>query len=164
MMRYILIIFLSGLIAYSCVKAKTKDPVPVIEFKDFQHAQKSEFTGQDTALLALGYEDGDGDIFLDNTSQGPNVIFIPFFYNTTTAKFDIAKDPITKDTFRISNTIVQPDGGYYKGKSIKGDIYIPLREYRLSDAQKILKFTGFVIDAKGHRSNSVASPVYTLNF
>jgi len=163
-MRFILIIFLSGLIAYSCVKAKTKDPTPVIEYKDLLHRQKSEFTGQDTAVLQLGYEDGDGDIFADNSSQGPNIVFIPFFYNSGTGKFDIAKDPITKDTFRISNTIVQPDNGYYKGKSIKGDIYIPLREYRLTDAQKIIKFTGFVVDLKGHRSNIVASPVYTLDY
>ncbi|PBQ33247.1 hypothetical protein CNR22_16185 [Sphingobacteriaceae bacterium] len=141
-----------------------QDPVPVIEYKDLLHAQKSEFTGRDTAVLSLGYEDGDGDIFMDNNTQGPNVIFIPFFYNTATGKFDVDKDPITQDTFRITNTIVQPDNGYYKGKSIKGEIFIPLREFRINDAQKIIKFTGFVIDLKGHRSNSVASPVYTLNF
>lgn len=163
-MRFILIIFLTALIGFACVKAKTKNPIPVIGYEELSHLQKSEFTGQDTALLSLSYEDGDGDIFTDNSSQGPNVIFIPFYYNTGTGKFDIAKDPITNDTFRITNTIVQPDNGYYKGKSIKGEISIPLREYRLSDSQKIFKFTGFVIDLKGHRSNIVASPVYTVNF
>lgn len=163
-MRYILIIFLCGLIAYSCVKSKTKDSTPVIEFKDFMHAQKSEATGRDTAVFALGYEDGDGDIFLDNSDQGPNVIFTPYFYDTATGKFYTEMDIITKDTFRLPSKVLQPDNGYYKGKSIKGEIFIPLREYRISDNQKILKFKGFVIDVKGHKSNVVSSPVYTLNF
>ena len=163
-MRFIPIIFLMSLLGFACVKPKTKNPVPAITYEDLAYRQKSPFTGQDTAVLVLGYEDGDGDIFVDNISQGPNVIFIPFFYNTTTGKFDITKDPITQDTFRITNTIKQPDNSYYKGKSIKGSIYIPLREYRSNDQQKIIKFTGFVTDVKGHKSNVVASPVYTLNY
>jgi len=163
-MRFILLIFLIGLLGFSCVKPRTKNPVPVIEYKEMYHMQKSELTGQDTAVMVIGYEDGDGDIFVDNTSQGPNLIFIPFFYNPATDKFEIERDPITLDTFRITNTIKQPDNGYYKGKSIKGEIYIPLREYRLNDQKKIIKFTGFVSDVKGHKSNIVASPVYTLNY
>lgn len=163
-MRFIIGIFLVVVIGFSCVKPKTKDPVPVISYKEMYYMKKSEFTGQDTAVMVLEYEDGDGDIFVDSYSQGPTVIFIPFFYNTTSSKFEIAMDPITKDTFRITNTIKQPEGGYYKGKSIKGEIFIPLREYRPDDSKKILKFTGFITDAKGHKSNVVASPIYTLNY
>jgi hypothetical protein len=163
-MRFILLIFLVTLIGFSCAKPKTKNIVPAIEYKDLQHAQKSEFTGQDTAVLVLSYEDGDGDLFVDLVTQGPNLIFTPYFFNSAKGRFDIEKDPITADTFRITSTIKQPDDGYYKGKSIKGEIYIPLREYRLNDQAKIIKFTGFMIDLKGHRSNTVSSPVYTLNF
>jgi hypothetical protein len=163
-MRLIVIIFLANLIGFSCVKPKTKNIVPSIEFKNLLHAQKSEYTGQDTAVLVLGYEDGDGDLFVDLVSQGPNLIFTPFFFNTAKGSFDIEKDPVTLDTFRITSSIKQPDDGYYKGKSIKGEIYIPLREFRLNDQAKIIKFTGFMIDTKGHKSNLVTSPVYTLNF
>ena len=163
-MRFILIIFLSTLIGFSCVKPKTKDPTPIIEFRELYHVQKSEFTGQDTAVMLLGYEDGDGDIFLDNSAQGPNVSFIPFFYNATTGKFDIEIDIQTNDTFRINSFILQPDNGYYKGKSIKGEIFIPMSQFRPNDQVKMIKFTGYVIDVKGHKSNIVASPVYTLNF
>lgn len=164
LMRFILIIFLAGLFGFSCVKPQTKDPVPFITFKDFTNARKSEFTGQDTAVFVLGYEDGDGNLFVDNSSQGPNLIITPYFYNKTTGKFVGEIDLITKDTFRIPNSIVQPDNGYYKGKSIKGEIFIPMREFRLNDSTKILKFSCFMQDTKNNKSNVVASPAYTLNF
>jgi hypothetical protein len=164
MKGFISLIFLISLLAFACVKRKTKNPIPAIVYKDLYNLQKSQYTGQDTAVMILGYEDGDGDIFMDNTNQGPNFIFIPYFYNADLQEFEIELDPITQDTFRITNTIRQPDNGYYKGKSIKGEIMVPLREYRPNDQKKILKFTGYVVDVKGNRSNIVSSPVYTLNF
>ncbi|WP_317896586.1 hypothetical protein [Aurantibacillus circumpalustris] len=164
MTRFITIIFLIGLFSFSCVKPKTENPVPVIEFEDLLHLQKSEFTGSDTAVMSLKYEDGDGDIFLDDNSNGPNVIFTPFFFNTATKKFDFTKDPITLDTLRITAFVKQPDDGYYKGKSIKGNIYVPMRQYRTGDSIKIIYLRGLVIDSKGNKSNTVTSPTYTLNF
>lgn len=163
-MRFLLLIFLLVALGYSCIKKKTKDPVPYIEFIDFLKAGKSVYTGSDTALIYITYEDGDGDLFTDKRSEGPNFIFTPYFYNSLTDKFYVEFDPITKDTFRITNTILQPDNGYYKGKSIKGEIFVPLNQYRPSDAVKILKFTGFMIDMQQHKSNVVSSPAYTLNF
>lgn len=165
MMRFIIIIFLIAVFGFACVKPKTKNPVPVIEFTELGHAQKSEFTNKDTAVLTISYEDGDGDLLLDNVAEGPNIIFTPYFYNSTTNKFEIAVNPvIPTDTIRILASITQPDNGYYKGKSIKGNIYIPMSEFRPSDSYKIVKFTGFAIDVKKHQSNIVTSPVYTLNF
>jgi hypothetical protein len=167
MMRFTLIIFLIGLIAFSCVKPNSTNPIPVIEYKGLTNLGKAYSGSQpprDTAVMIIGYQDGDGDLFADNSSQGPTFAFIPFYFNTTTKKFAVQIDPITLDTQRITNTIRQPDNGYYKGKSIKGDIYIPMSQYRPNDSAKVIKFTGFMIDTKGHRSNVVSSPVYTLDF
>lgn len=163
-MRFVLIIFSVALLSFACVKRQSKNPIPVIEYRELASAGKVAGTQRDTALLVLGYEDGDGDLFLDYTAQGPNVVFIDWHYDAALGKFEIDIDPITQDTHRITASIKQPDDGYYKGKSIKGEIYIPMSQFRTSDDIKILKFTGFMIDVKGHRSNSVASPVYTLNF
>lgn len=163
-MRHLLFIFLISGLAYSCVKQQTKDPIPLIEFKDFLNPGKSPYTQRDTALIYITYQDGDGDLFTDTRNEGPNFIFTPYFYNTNTNQFYVEIDPITNDTFRITNTILQPDNGYYKGKSIKGEIFVPLNQFRKNDAVKILKFKGFMIDMKAHKSNVVSSPVYTLNF
>lgn len=162
-MHKLLFIFLSLFLGYACIKQKSKDPVPLIEWKDFQKAGKSPYTGSDTALIYITYQDGDGDLFTDTRGEGPNFIFTPYFYNTNKNQFEVVFDPITLDTFRITNTIVQPDV-YYKGKSVKGEIFVPLNEFRPNDDVKILKFTGFMIDMKDHKSNVVSSPVYTLNF
>ena len=164
MARFITIIFLSTVFSFSCVKKKTTDPVPAIEFEDLFHVQKSEFTGSDTAVMSLKYEDGDGDIFLDNSNNGPNVIFTPFYFNTATNKLDVSYYPGTTDTLRITASVRQPDNGYYKGKSIKGNIYIPMTQYRPNDNAKIIMLKGFVVDSEGNKSNTVTSPSYTLNF
>jgi len=163
-MRFIVIILLVFVVGFSCVKPKTKNPIPAIEFQDVYYLKKSEFTNKDTAVLKISYEDGDGNLFVDNTSDGSNIIFTPYIFDALTNKFVGQIHPITRDTLRISNTIKQPDNGYYKGKSIKGDIYMPMSEYRLNDNIKMIMFTGFVIDMKNNKSNVVSSPVYTLNY
>lgn len=164
MTRVLAFIFLIVLLGNSCIKKKTKDPVPVIEFLDFLNPGKSASTGRDTALIHISYEDGDGDLFTDFKTDNNNFIFTPFYFNTSTNQFYVVIDPITNDTTRISYTIVQPDNGYYKGKSIKGEIFVPLNQFRPNDDVKILKFKGFMVDMSGHKSNVVESPTYTLNF
>lgn len=161
-MRFILIIFSVGLVAFSCVKQKTSNPIPLIEFEDVYHLQKSEYTGSDTGLLTIKYEDGDGDLFLDGASDGPNIIFTPYYFDTITNKFTVTF--FGPDTIKILGFVLQPDDGYYKGKSIKGAVYIPMRQYRPNDSAKQIYFTGFAIDKKGNKSNIVTSPIYTLNF
>jgi len=119
--------------------------------------------------LVLSYEDGDGDLFLDDVANGPNLIFTAYYFNKSKNVFDAPHLPnpppnTLDDTLKYSASIIQPNNGYYKGKSIKGDIYVPLNEFRPDDNQKIIKFRGFMQDAKGHNSNWFSSPTITLNF
>jgi hypothetical protein len=161
-MRQLPVILLVSLIAFSCVKQNTKNPKPVIEFIDFANAGKSKFSNGDTAVMVIGYQDGDGDLFVNSNDDDINIVFTPYAPNND-GKFTAIFNPAINDTFRITNKIKQPDNGYYKGKSIKGQIYMPLKEYRTAD-KKILKFVGFMIDMKKNKSNVVTSPTYTLNF
>ncbi len=147
---------------YSCVKPTSEDPVPVLEFKDFKAGRVGT---RDTAVLLLGYEDGDGDLFVDLNEQGPNLILTPYMYSATKKQFLAGFDRvITNDTFRIPITVKQPADGYYKGKAIKGEITIPLTEFRSGDSVKIFKYTFFMKDLKQHYSNTVATPVYSVDF
>lgn len=167
-MRFLLIIFSVLMIGFACVKPQTKNPVPVIAFKELANLKKvptgSQGGMRDTAVLVISYEDGDGDLFLDNAAQGPNFIFTPYFYNEVTNRFQGIFNTETADTHVIASFIMQPDKGYYKGKSIKGEIFIPLTEYRPNDDAKIIKIKGFAIDVKGNKSNIISSPAYTLNY
>jgi hypothetical protein len=160
-MRYLTIIFLVCFAAYACKKRPTKNPIPVLEFKNFEAFHINE---GDSAVLTIGYEDGDGDIFTENSATAPNLFITPYFYDETTNKFQGMIDPITNDTFMISYKVRQPDNGYYRGKSIKGDVIVPMKQFRLDDEQKILKYTVYMVDMAGNTSNQVTSNTYTLNF
>ena len=160
-MRTIALI-VSGLLLFACVKKPSTSPVPTIEYIDFQAKQVS---GHDTAGMVIGYEDGDGDIFRDLTVNGPNFIATFYYFNNGTKTFKpIFPDPITQDTFRIVQTVLQPKDGNYKGKAVKGEIYIPMSTFRSADSVKRFKYTIYMVDEGGHVSNRVTTPEFTVNF
>jgi hypothetical protein len=162
-MGRLLIFLLPFLLLAACVKQNNNNPVPVLEFRDFENPHKTA-TGSDTAVMVIGYEDGDGDLFVDRSTQAPNFFFTTLYQEPGSSTFTVTIDPITNDTLRFSTKIYQPDNGYYKGKSIKGEIYVPLKEFRPNNKVKVVKFFGYMADTKGHRSNTFVSPVYTLTF
>ena len=158
-MRYFCIIFLVGCFAFACVKSKSKDPIPTLEFKEFQNMQKlpgGSLGARDTGALVVSYTDGDGDLFVNTSTDASNLVIKYFNFITDSNKFvQVSVE---------AKQIKQPDNGYYKGKSIKGDIYIPIREYRKSDAIKLIKVEVFMVDMKSHQTNIVTSPTYTINY
>lgn len=165
-MRFFLIIFCSALLGFACIKPKSKNPVPVIEFKDFNAWLVN---GHDTAVMVLGYEDGDGDIFRDANVNGPNLIGTFYYLNSATNQFTAIKDIITNDTARITQTILQPsviyeDVSSYRGKSVKGEMYLPWSPFRSGDTVKVFKYTLFIVDEAGNKSNIVTTPTFTVNF
>lgn len=137
-MRFLIIIsiFVFG---FSCVKPKTTDPVPVISFKQVQGdanevgganvvwstnktVSKKQYTSKatqsDTALLVIGFEDGDGDLFRDSRSDNANLVYTVYAYDAATQQFTVNGNPNPA-------TVVQPADGYYKGKSVQGEIGLP---------------------------------------
>lgn len=152
-MRFPLIIILTGLFAFSCIKKTPKDPVPGLEYKDFK-AWKEGL--RDTAVMTLTYVDNDGDLFRNATSDGPNTILRTFVFNTDSNKF--VKDQT------LSYAIIQPGDGFYKGKSIQGDIIIPFGQFRPNNTVKQIRFEVFMVDMKDNKSNVVSTPQFSLNF
>jgi len=139
----------------ACVKPVSSDPHPRLEYKNAYNFALTP-AGNDTAVVVFGYEDGDGNLFVDDYSQDANVIVTTKYYNSDSAKFLVDKS--------FSNKIKQPDNGYYKGKAIKGEVYMPLLQYRSSNTRKIIMFELFMVDRGKNKSNVVTSPSYTLNF
>jgi len=160
-MRIFLFILFISLIAFACVKKPTTSPIPTIEYVDFQ---ATKVNGNDTAVMVIGYEDGDGDIFRDVTLHGPNIVGTFYYLNSATKQFTGIKDFITNDTARITQTVVQPKDASYKGKSVKGKIYLPWSPFRSGDSVKIFKYTLFVVDESGNKSNIITTPNFTINF
>jgi hypothetical protein len=157
-MRFLIAIFLVSGIFASCVKKTSKDPVPQIEFLSAGDMYLTK-SGNDTAIFVIHYEDGDGDLFVDNNDQGQNLFITTYYFSRDSNKF-----LIDNNGKPFGNTIKQPDNGYYKGKPITGEITIPTKEFRSGPSRKIIKFAVQMIDLKKHESNISISPVYTLNF
>ena len=173
---FLIVIFLSVFIGFSCVKPKTTDPIPKLTFKQMQgdaveagsesaavwptnkpvskKLYTSHINNSDTALLVIGFTDGDGDLFRDSKNDGANLVYTTYAYDAATQEFKINGNPNPA-------TVVQPAEGYYKGKSIQGEIGIPLPDFRLNNV-KIIKLEVFMIDVQNHKTNVVSSPVYTL--
>jgi hypothetical protein len=151
-MRYLLAIFLAAFVFGSCVKKTSKDPIPELEYKDFKLLGR---IGSDSAVFTIGYKDWDGDLFRNDNSDGPNTVLSTYIYSADSGKFIFDK--------AFSYAITQPADGYYKGKSIQGDIYIPVSEFRSNPQNKILKFEIFMVDMKDNKSNVVTTPQFTLN-
>src|SRR5690606_14308727 len=119
-----------------------------------------------TATLVLSYEDGDGDIFAGEGSDRANLVFTPYYWDDVKKEFRAGfnNDPEFNDTIRHVYTVKQPDPAYYKGRAISGKIYVPMTSFRENNTQRKLKFTGFMVDMAGNKSNTFSSPSYTLNF
>jgi hypothetical protein len=163
--RLLLFFLPAALTLASCAKRVSKDPVPRVEFLDFTSVGISKFTNGDTAVMILGYEDGDGDLFVDSNSEDHNLVFTTYRFDEVSNRFvaELTTYP-PFDTARYVTKIKQPDNGYYKGKSIRGEIHIPLSEYRQNKNTKVFKFVGFMVDQAKHKSEVFSSPVYTVTF
>jgi hypothetical protein len=154
-MRHLILFIFVALIAVRCVKQPSTDPVPSLEFKDVTPLGKVAGQGtRDTAVVIFRYNDGDGDLFNNSSKDQPNLICRIFTFNTDSNKFDVNNVPYS---------ILQPANGYYKKKSIYGDLYVPMRQFRPSDKVKMVRFEIFMVDIQKHQSNTISSPVYTLN-
>lgn len=150
-MRKLGLLFLMACIGTSCVKKVPLDPIPELEFKEFRSLPSVK---TDSAIFIIGYKDWDGDLFRDSETDGPNIVISSFAFNVDSNKF--VKDKA------FAYAITQPAQEYYKGKSIQGDIYVPVSEFRSKTSFKKIKFEIFMVDMKKNQSNVLATPQYTF--
>jgi hypothetical protein len=157
-MRFVFI-FVACLVIFSCVKKQSTNPVPAIDYKSFVTTTN---TTSESATLTLSYEDGDGDLFRDNNSDGPNLIYTIYIYNPSLKQFLPKVNIITQDTDRVGMAITQPGEGY-KGKQVKGDIIWPMSQFRPNTiTDTVFFYKLFMVDMKGNKSNMVTTPTFTV--
>ncbi len=158
-MRFLVGIFLVVFFT-SCVKKQSSNPVPVIEFNNFDYYK---LNGSDKGSITINYEDGDGDIFVGEYNTKSNVVITTYHFDAASGNFypDSVTVGGTKILVSYAVSVKQPAEGY-KGKALKGTMTFPYNEYRLNGSVKIIKHTIIVEDEAGNKSNLITSPVYTL--
>jgi hypothetical protein len=152
-MKSLSLFILLSLGLFACVKQPSDSPIPSLEFKDVMVLGKVPGTNRDTAVVVYRYNDGDGNLFNNSSKDAPNVVCSIYTFNPDSNKFDVTNVPYS---------ILQPASGYYKGKAIYGDIFLPMRQFRPSDKAKIIRFEIFMVDVDKNKSNVITSPTYTI--
>lgn len=147
-LKYLFLCALGLLLYTACVKKKVYSQTPEIEYKNFY-----AFQG-DSADMVIGFNDGDGDIGSETTRN----LFITYYYlDTVTGKYTGYYNPTLNDTTRFTYTVKKPTDSY-TGKSISGEIAVTLQQYRHSKKVKKLKYTIYLVDEAGHKSNVATTP------
>ena len=152
--KYILILpaLLSGF--FSCVKKKTYEQSPQIEFKDF-----IPFTG-DSADMVVSFSDGDGDIGKASGDSTQNLWINYYYKDSVTGKYVALPDqfsPGGSDSIKTGYIIRKPIDNY-EGKPISGEVAVRISKYRHSKKIKALRYVIYMYDNKGNKSNVITTP------
>lgn len=149
--NYTLLLAITSIALYSCVKKTTYNTVPEIEYKEFY-----PYVG-DSALIQIKFTDGDGDI---GVSQGDSTrtIWVNYYYrDTVTNKYRGFYDNFNNDTLKTGYIVKAPNDSY-KGKPISGELLVKLQQFRHSKKIKDLKYVIYLYDNAGNKSNVVTTP------
>lgn len=148
-------LFISGtflLFLNSCVKKTSYPTVPEIEFKDFYI-----FDG-DSGAIEIKFTDGDGDIGVEDGDSTRNLYYTYYYLDSITNQYTGFYSADLNDTLRIGYTLKKPKDAEYQGKAISGEINVRMMQYRHSKKIKKLKYTVYLIDKAGNRSNVLTTP------
>jgi len=141
--NWLVFIFLLGLLA--CSKEKQEyDSAPTLEFISVSPSTAN--AQQDSIIFKIKYFDGDGDLGA-NSPNAKNLFLIDSRIHLS-------------DGYRISQ--LAPSGAAIP---IQGTLDVVLSNVALTDSsnQQTATFSIYVVDRAGHISNTVTSPVVTIN-
>ncbi len=175
----LIFIGISSIFILSCRKQKDISPIPRIEFKSFVPY------ANDSAVLVIKFEDGDGDIGLTQadtsgsfakSSEYYNNLYLIYYYKKDDGNFSrfaylktIKKTPPTPDssywdTLKLAYRIpdLRPKG---QNKVLEGEIKakIPAPYYWSGDASgifpphKTFRYEVYIYDRELHKSNLVTT-------
>jgi hypothetical protein len=146
--KYSFVLTCLAIALYSCVKKKTYTTSPEIEFKNFYKVS------QEVYEMTFTYKDGDGDIGKDQEDQTSNLSVTYHYFDNDSSKFctiSVNKDTSTHYTIRKTESFAM-------GKPVLADVTILLNPYRHADYAKRVKYTIFMTDNAGNKSNVITTP------
>ena len=156
----------------SCKKAVKFPVIPRIEYLDFGKIYNPDLEIYDRGVLSFSFEDGDGDIGLNNgDTLYPYNASSKYHYNLIITYFEMQNGELTEvpilwfnpqtelyDTLTLSARIpnLTPLG---INKAISGEIYDTLFIYNFSSSYDTIKFEAYIIDRALHESNIISTPL-----
>jgi len=159
---FIIVLFTVVVILGACVPIEKLPPEPAIEFRSFALYDTVDILGNaaKAGKLTFYFEDGDGDLGLDDPGSGIEAstnLFLQL-YRKTDGVFELAgpTDPLYPSEYRIP--YIEPGG---QNKILKGTIDVTLI-YFLYNPDDTLYYDFWIRDRGGNDSNTATTCVFVL--
>jgi hypothetical protein len=161
---YSSVLLLCILFAFSCKKTAPVSVIPVISFAGFTATDNS------TAVLTFNFTDGDGDIGVPSGDSTIDCYIRYYYLSPTSGKYL----PLYAAISGNPNPNSLADSNIYtysipyitdnlKSKSLDGQVVINMNGYKsthgaLPDSLDSFRYTIWIFDRAGHKSNVVTTP------
>lgn len=156
----------------SCKKVEKFPDIPRIEYMDFTSIYNPDLEIFDRGVLRFSFEDGDGDIGLNNGDTLPPFnSSSKYYYNLIITYFEMQNgelkevpilwfNPQTEqyDTLTLSARIpnLTPRG---INKAISGEIQDTMFIYNFNSVYDTIKLEAFIVDRALNESNTISTPL-----
>lgn len=167
---FVLIAFILGFV--SCKKVQKFSEIPRIEYIHFEKIYNPDLGISDRGVLSFSFEDGDGDIGLNNNDTLPPFnASSEYHYNLIITYFEMQNGELVEvpilwynpqteqyDTLSLSARIpnLSPLG---TNKAINGEIHDTLFIYNYNSTFDTIKFEASIYDRALHESNTISTPL-----
>lgn len=141
------------LLDYSCRKPVQYSDIPLIKFLSFQ--KYSDATISDGAILTFYFQDGEGDIGLNQTDIKPPFDTASiFYYNFFCDYYEKQNGVFVKPEIQGNFNARIPRLSSLSSESIDGEIYLKMPTYYdPSSPFDTIRFNFYIVDRKLNKSN-----------
>lgn len=145
----------------ACRKEQKFSEIPYIEFVSLTKADPS--TGMDV-LLTFNFQDGDGDIGLDDYDiEPPYDTSSIFHYNCFIDYYEKQNGEFVKVDLPATMNVRIPRLSYKEVESIEGTLYISLYANNPFSPYDTIKYTVTIVDRALNYSNTISTSEYIVN-
>lgn len=169
----ILFVLIASILGFvSCKKVQKFSEIPRIEYRHFEYIYNPDLGISDRGVISFSFEDGDGDIGLNNgDTLPPYDASSEYYYNLIITYFEMQNGELVEvpilwynpqteqyDTLTQSARIpnLSPRG---TNKAINGEIYDTLFIYNFNSNFDTIKFEAYIYDRALHVSNTISTPL-----
>jgi hypothetical protein len=150
---------------FSCEPEDKYPIVPYIKYVAFEKIANG-LGFDDKAILKFYFEDGDGDLGLDNTSEDMKPPFDAssiYHYNFFIDYYEKQNGTFVKVDLPAEQNARIPRLSSSSSESIDGEISIEIFINNFTSTYDTIRFEFFIVDRALHHSNTVTTPEIIIN-
>jgi hypothetical protein len=159
---FILSLLLVSLLLSACRKQEKYPVIPAIEFVSLE-ANDDPISGTDVCLT-FKFQDGDGDIGLDETDTRPPFdTSSVYYYNCFISYFEKQNGTFVKVELPSTLNMRIPRLSDENEESISGEIYLDLYANNPFSPYDTIRYELYIVDRALHHSNTITTTEYVTN-